>query len=52
MYYWDKVEEALKYIEKKTSVRPEAAVILGSGLGRPAERIEDPATLPYYYTPY
>ena len=36
MYYWDKVEEALKYIEKKTSVRPEAAVILGSGLGRAA----------------
>ena len=52
MYYWDKVEEALKYIEKKTSVRPEAAVILGSGLGRAAESIEEPEIIPYEDIPY
>ncbi|WP_300261547.1 purine-nucleoside phosphorylase [uncultured Cloacibacillus sp.] len=52
MYYWDKVEEALKYIEKKTSVRPEAAVILGSGLGRAAESIEEPEIIPYEEIPY
>ncbi len=52
MYYWDKVEEALKYIEKKTSVRPQAAVILGSGLGRAAKSIEAAEIIPYDEIPY
>ncbi len=52
MYYWDKVEEALKYIEKKTTVRPDAVVILGSGLGRAADSIEDPQVIPYDEIPY
>ncbi|OUO91896.1 purine-nucleoside phosphorylase [Cloacibacillus sp. An23] len=52
MYYWDKVNEALKFIEKKSSVRPEAAVILGSGLGSIAERVDEAEVIPYGEIPY
>lgn len=52
MYYWDKVEEALKYVKKKSSVRPEAAVILGSGLGGLSRAIEAADVIPYTEIPY
>lgn len=52
MYYWEKVDEALKFIEKKTDIRPKLLMILGSGLGRAAEAIERPEIVPYEEIPY
>lgn len=52
MYHWDKVDEALRYIEKRTSLRPQAAIVLGSGLGRVAEQLERPEIIPYEEIPY
>lgn len=52
MYYWEKVKEAVEFIEKKTELRPKAALILGSGLGRIAEQVERPEIIPYEEIPY
>ncbi len=52
MYYWDKVDEALKYIEKKTRIRPEAGIILGSGLGNAVKLVEEAETISYCDIPY
>lgn len=52
MYHWDKVDEALRYIEKRSALRPKAAIVLGSGLGRVAEQLERPEIIPYEEIPY
>jgi purine-nucleoside phosphorylase len=45
--YIDKIEETVKYIIDKISTKPEVGLILGSGLGGLAEKIEDPVVLKY-----
>jgi purine-nucleoside phosphorylase len=40
-------DEAVAAIRSRTSLVPRAAVILGSGLGGFADRVEDPVTIPY-----
>lgn len=52
MYYWEKVNEALAYIEKTAAAKPELGLILGSGLGELAEQAESPLILPYADIPY
>ncbi len=52
MYHWEKVKEAVEFIEKRTKLRPKAALILGSGLGRIAEQAERPEIIPYEEIPY
>lgn len=53
MYYWDKVDEAQKFIEKRTGGVPlEAAVVLGSGLGRVSDEIEKHEVINYEDIPY
>lgn len=52
MYYWEKVKEAVEFIEKRSELRPKAALILGSGLGRIAEQLERPEIIPYEEIPY
>lgn len=52
MYHWDKVDEALRYIERRSAIRPQAAIVLGSGLGRIAEQLERPEIIPYEEIPY
>lgn len=47
MSYIDKIEESVKYIIDKISTKPEVGLILGSGLGGLAEKIEDPVILKY-----
>ena len=47
----DKVKNTVKYIHEKTEMRPEIAIILGSGLGAFAEEIEDAVTIPYKEIP-
>lgn len=46
------VAEAVAHIRSQTTLQPEAAVILGSGLGVMAEEIEDAARIPYADIPH
>lgn len=44
---YEKVLEAVKYIKNITDIEPEIALILGSGLGDMAEKIENPINIKY-----
>ncbi|MDR1916571.1 MAG: purine-nucleoside phosphorylase [Synergistaceae bacterium] len=48
----EKTTEAMAAINRKTSHRPIAGIILGSGLGSVAEAIEDAVAIPYEEIPY
>lgn len=52
MYQWEKVDEAVRQIEKRSDIRPEAVIVLGSGLGRVAESLECADIIPYEEIPY
>ncbi len=41
------IEEAIRFIEGHTSIRPEAGVVLGSGLGAFADELADRVEIPY-----
>ncbi|POZ90499.1 purine-nucleoside phosphorylase [Petrotoga sp. SL27] len=45
--YVSKVREAAKYIQEKTMKKPRIAIILGSGLGKISQNLEDPLSIPY-----
>jgi purine-nucleoside phosphorylase len=45
------IEEALAAIRSRTDLVPRAAVVLGSGLGGFADRVEAPVTIPYEEIP-
>lgn len=42
-----RIQQAIAYIGSKTDIRPGIALVLGSGLGDYAERLEDPFVIPY-----
>ena len=44
--------EAAEFVQARLRRRPTAAVILGSGLGALAERVQDPAIIPYAEIPH
>ena len=44
-------DTALKYLQKRTSVRPRVAVVLGSGLGGFEDELEDPVEVSYAEIP-
>ena len=41
------MNQAIKFIQSKTDIKPEIGIILGSGLGDFAESIENPTRIPY-----
>jgi purine-nucleoside phosphorylase len=45
------VDESAEYLVDRLRMRPEVALILGSGLGDLADAIDDPVTLPYSEIP-
>ena len=45
-------DEAADYLRSHTTVRPEVAIVLGSGLGKLADRIEHPDVIPYAQIPH
>lgn len=45
------IDEARAYIEQRTELRPEIAVVLGSGLGAFADELTDLADIPYSEIP-
>lgn len=46
------VQDAAAFLEQKVAARPEAAIILGTGLGGVAERIDVKETVPYGQIPH
>lgn len=46
------IQDVVDFLEPRMSVRPEIALILGSGLGAFADRIEDPQSIPYNEIPH
>jgi purine-nucleoside phosphorylase len=49
---WDKVEQAAAVIRDRCPIRPETAVVLGSGLGDFAETLDDAVAVPYEELPH
>ncbi|MGY4686535.1 purine-nucleoside phosphorylase [Petrotoga sp. DB-2] len=45
--YVSKVREAAQYIQEKTNKKPRIALILGSGLGKISQNLEDALSIPY-----
>ena len=46
------VSEAAEYLRARLPARPDLALVLGSGLGGRADRIEDPVYIPYGQIPH
>ena len=45
----EKIIEALEVINKRISLKPKVAIVLGSGLGMIAEAIENPTIVPFTF---
>lgn len=50
--YPEKVEAALAWLKERVPDRPLAAIVLGSGLGGLADRLEDPMPIPFAEIPH
>ena len=48
----NRVEEPVSYIQNKTGKKPETAIVLGSGLGQLADKLEDAVVIPYEELPH
>ena len=48
----EKIKESVKYIKKRTSLKPKIAVILGSGLGNIQNQLKNTVSIPYGKIPY
>ena len=48
----NRVEETVAYIHTKTEMKPETAIVLGSGLGQLGEKLEDAVVIPYEELPH
>ena len=51
MDFYEQVQRAADYIREQTDLRPRLGIILGSGLGGLAERLQDAEFLPYSQIP-
>jgi len=49
---FEKVREAVDFIRRKTSLSPDTGIILGTGLDKLAEKIEQPVVIPYEKIPH
>jgi purine-nucleoside phosphorylase len=49
---YDRVSEAVEWLRERLPVRPELAVVLGSGLGAFADALEEPTVVPYVDIPH
>ena len=50
--YMNNIKEAADFLLKRTSYRPHTAIVLGSGLGKLADTIEQPDIIPYGEIPH
>lgn len=52
MELYSRIEETTQFIRSHFSERPEFGIVLGTGLGGLAEKIEDPVVIPYADIPH
>lgn len=52
MSEFDRAEQAAQFVLSKTKLRPEIALVLGSGLGGFADELDDAVRIPYADIPY
>jgi len=52
MGLWENIEEAVAAIRKEAAEAPEVGIVLGTGLGSLADRIEEPVRIPYGEIPH
>ena len=45
------MQAAAEYLASQTELKPQVAVVLGSGLGAFADTLDSPATIPYHHIP-
>ena len=50
--FYEKVSQSAAYIREKTALRPQIAIILGSGLGALVDAMEDRISIPYAEIPH
>ncbi|MEL6256229.1 MAG: purine-nucleoside phosphorylase [Bacteroidota bacterium] len=48
----EKLQEAFEYVSKQISSRPKIGIVLGTGLGRLVEEIDQEKALPYNFIPH
>lgn len=48
----EKIQEAVAFVRKKSSVEPEVAIVLGSGLGNLSSHMDEDATIPFGDIPH
>jgi purine-nucleoside phosphorylase len=49
---FERAEEAAAFIRERIAIKPRVAIVLGSGLGSFADRIEQPVSIPYPEIPH
>lgn len=52
MQLWDQIQEAATFVRSRWPQRPHAGIILGTGLGKLAQRIESQVVIPYEEIPH
>lgn len=52
MTVFEKAQEAVAYLKSQTEYQPEIAIVLGSGLGGLADKLENPIAIPYSTIPH
>ena len=50
--YLQNIDETVAYLKSRISFIPDAAIVLGSGLGKLGDRIESPTVIPYKDIPH
>lgn len=49
---YDKLQESIEYVKKKTNISPKIGIVCGSGLGDLCNIVEDPTSIPYAQIPH
>ena len=52
MSAYDQLVDAVRFVQQQTSLRPQAAIVLGSGLGEFAARLAGAVSIPYDRIPH
>ena len=49
---FSQVKESVAFLRDKVTIQPQIGLVLGTGLGRLADRIQDAAVIPYQEIPH
>lgn len=49
---WGKIQDSVKFIRSQTSLKPEIAMVLGTGLGQLTQKVKKAVAIPYHEIPH